>query len=71
MNETKHAAKVVEHFKSLLDEGTIAKIGEEHFNQLQLMIESAIDASTIEILQQAREIAGEAASRIDHLIEKI
>jgi len=71
MNESKHAQRVVEHFKGLLGEETCQSIDTETFDKLELMIESAIDASVLEAVNTAKGIANRAAHDISHIIEKI
>lgn len=46
--QTKHAEQVVEHFKELLSESGRQHVGEKHFEQLALLVESAIDAAVLE-----------------------
>ncbi|HHB11675.1 MAG TPA: phosphatase [Chromatiales bacterium] len=53
--QTEHARRVVEQFQSLLDEETRARIGEEQFDELALMVESAITASVLKELEQAAD----------------
>ena len=45
--ELKHAEKIVAHFKERLDEKAVKQIGAEHFDELSLMIEAAINASVL------------------------
>lgn len=71
MNEAKHSKKVVKHFKSLLSEELVSQIDEDHFAQLELMIESAIDASMLETINRAKSISAKATEDISHILEKI
>jgi adenylate kinase len=70
MNEDQHAQQIVGRFKSLLDNDTIAAVGDEHFEVLALMIESAIDTSTLRVIRNASEISEKAARDIIHIIER-
>ncbi|MDQ6975820.1 MAG: hypothetical protein Q9M22_04545 [Mariprofundaceae bacterium] len=70
MNECKHAHKVVCQFKSLLDPAAIKAVGDTHFEELALIIESAIGASTLEAIRHAAEISEKAAKDIVHIIER-
>jgi len=70
MNESQHAERIVDHFKSLLGEDALKHIDNKVFAQLQLRIESAIDVSVLEAVNQAKNIAAGAARDISHIIEK-
>ncbi len=70
MNECKHAQKVVCQFKSLLDDDAIKAIGDTHFQELALMIESAIGSSTLGAIRSAADISDKAAKDILHIIER-
>jgi|UPI0003642ABA hypothetical protein len=70
MNENQHAQQIVARFKSLLDDDAIAAVGNEHFEALTLMIESAIDTSTLSAIRNAAEISEKAARDIIHIIER-
>ncbi|MBD3754380.1 MAG: hypothetical protein IE937_01920 [Gammaproteobacteria bacterium] len=48
-----HAAKVVARFKEMLSEEQLAAIGEEHFQELEMLIEAAIGSSEAKALLQA------------------
>jgi predicted Co/Zn/Cd cation transporter (cation efflux family) len=48
-----HAAKVVARFKEMLSEEQLAMIGEEHFQELEMLIEAAIGSSEAKALLQA------------------
>ncbi len=51
----KHANQVVEHFKQALPDSTRKHIGAKHFDELALMIESALSATVLEALEQAAD----------------
>lgn len=60
--EAHHAQSAVESFRSLLDPEVCATISEESFDQLALLIESAVDTAVIEHLERVvvdlRELTG-------------
>lgn len=51
----KHASQVVERFKAMLSASGRAHVGEGHFGELSLLIESAITTSVLEEMEQAAE----------------
>ena len=59
-----HAEKVVNSFKHILSQSGREHVGEKHFSELSLMVESAISAAVLE------EMEG-AADRMDELAKKI
>lgn len=69
--ELKHAEKIVEHFKQVLEEEEVSQIGDEHFDQLALMIEAAINASVLatqeKTADQMIKLAEKIRSRAEHL----
>lgn len=68
-DESTHAHQVVQHFRELLGKDLVARIGEPHLSELELMIESAIDASNLALIHQATEIAAKAHHDIERLIQ--
>jgi predicted Co/Zn/Cd cation transporter (cation efflux family) len=54
-HQTEHARRVAEQFRSMLDEETRERIGDELFDELALMVESAITASVLKELEQAAD----------------
>ena len=59
-----HAEKVVEAFKQKLSQSGRDHVGEKHFDELTLMIESAVSTSVLEAVEGATH-------QISDLIEKI
>ncbi|MGV6859742.1 MAG: hypothetical protein ACWA5X_12330 [bacterium] len=47
-SQVEHANKIVEQFQGLLGQEALACISDEHFKELSLLIESAIDASVLD-----------------------
>ncbi len=70
MNEARHARRIVQRFREQIGEETCRAIGEENLRALELMIESAIDASTLEAIRSASEISSQAAKDILRIIER-
>ena len=44
-SQTEHAQKVVASFKEKLSKSGVEHVGQKHFDELQLLIESAIDSA--------------------------
>ena len=70
MNEFSHARKVVEQFKRLLSEQENQCLGEEHFDELVLLVEAAIDAAVLEALEKTADRIEQLARETRHLAEK-
>jgi len=49
----KHATKVVERFKEMLTDEQVEMIGNEHFGELEMLIEAAIGSTEAEALLEA------------------
>jgi predicted Co/Zn/Cd cation transporter (cation efflux family) len=58
-HHTDHAAKVVQTFRYLLSDKARAAVGEAHFTELGLLIESAVDTA---VLQEIERVADEIAA---------
>jgi|GEM_PF-2325444 len=50
-NERAHAEQVVEHFKATLPKSIDSLITKKHYNELTVMIQSAIDVSVVSTLE--------------------
>ncbi len=50
-----HARKVVESFRKRLSRSGIEHVGEKHFDELELLIESAISSTVLSELEQAAD----------------
>jgi hypothetical protein len=59
-----HAQQVVERFKNMLSESGRQHVGQSHFDELSLLIESAISSAVFQEL-------GEAADKIDELAHQL
>jgi len=70
MDESKHAQRVVENFKALLSPKAHEHVGKDHLEQLGLMIEAAIDASAIEIMEQYADKVADLATEMRNRVEK-
>jgi len=62
--QTKRAQKVVDHFRQVLSPSGRKAVTESHFEELTLMVESAIEAALLE------EVASYAA-RLEEVIEEM
>ncbi len=65
-HSAKHAAEVVDQFRSLIGDETTAAIDEEHFAELRLMIESAIDTAVLMRLERIATDIRHLAERVKH-----
>ena len=71
--ETDHAKKVVDRFREMVGENISLQMGNGHWDELTLLVESAIDASVLAAEEQicdkleslVREIRADA-ERFDH-----
>ncbi len=70
MNEFNHARKVVDQFKQLLSSQEIQCLEDEHFDELVLLIEAAIDAAVLDALEKTAERMEQLARETRHLAEK-
>ncbi len=70
MNEFSHAKKVVEQFKHLLTSQETRCLEEEHFDELVLLIEAAIDAAVLDALEKTADRMEQLARETRHLAEK-
>ncbi len=70
MNEFSHARKVVDQFKQLLSSQEIQCLEDEHFDELTLLIEAAIDAAVLDALEKTADRMEELARETRHLAEK-
>ncbi|OPX55391.1 hypothetical protein SAMN02745127_01551 [Oceanospirillum multiglobuliferum] len=61
-NIEKQAQHVVESFKKQLSKSGIEHVGQQHFAQLQLLIESALTSAS---LQQSKQLA----DQLEHLAQ--
>ncbi|RLT96896.1 phosphatase [Ketobacter sp.] len=61
--QTQHAQQVVDAFKDKLSKSGIEHVGQKHFEELQLLIESAIDAAVfLEMERVADQVSSLAHS---------
>jgi hypothetical protein len=56
-----HARKVVESFRKRLSRSGVEHVGDKHFDELELMIESAISSTVLNELERAADQAEELA----------
>ncbi|MGB0712553.1 MAG: phosphatase [Gammaproteobacteria bacterium] len=57
----KHAQQVVDNFRSLLDANSAETVGDEKFDELAMLIESAISTSVTQELETAADILAKTA----------
>lgn len=63
-----HAAKVVVRFKEMLSDEQIAAVGEEHFQELEMLVEAAIGSGESQALSDAvKEVEDLAKSLTRHV----
>lgn len=63
-SQTEHAKKVVQSFKEKLSQSGIDHVGQKHFDELQLLIESAIDSAVFLELENI-------ASKLETLTQEV
>ena len=51
MKRTKHAIEITERFRELVEQSG-ASLGDNHYDELSLLIEAGIDTALVEILEQ-------------------
>jgi len=66
-HQSKHAHHVVESFKKVIPKSARSHLTDEHFEELALLIEAAIDSSLVAGLGNASSIAEKAAKKIKAL----
>lgn len=69
MKQTEHAKNVVESFKAKLPDAMNNDIGQAHFDELALMIESAISAAVLTEMEKAADKIDNLAHSIRHFAE--
>jgi hypothetical protein len=68
--QTRHAERVVGHFRESVSESARKYIGERHFEELVLMIESAIDAAVLEELANHVQQLERVVAHMKHSAER-
>lgn len=69
MQQTQHAQKVVDAFKAKLSEEQRATVGEAHFDELSLLIESAMSTAVLDEMEKAADQVDALAHRLRHFAE--
>ncbi|ARU57013.1 hypothetical protein OLMES_2969 [Oleiphilus messinensis] len=69
-SQTEHARNVVAAFKEKISRSGIEHIGEKHFAELELLIESAIDSAVYIELERAAEKVAETARELKRSAER-
>ena len=65
-----HAEKVVQSFQKKLSESQLASIGDNHFDELTLLIESAITSAVFEELEAAADQLDKVAHKFRNHAER-
>ena len=55
MKQTEHALQVVNSFKGMLPDAMVNDIGDAHFAELALLIESAISAAVLQEMEKTAD----------------
>lgn len=66
-----HAQHVVETFKHMLSESGRQHVGEKHFDELGLLIESAISTAVLEDMERAADALEDMAHKMRNNAEHI
>ena len=61
-----HAAQIVEHFKTMLDEQQIASLADEHFDELETLIEASLSV----VYSQAQHDFAKELELLAHKLRK-
>ena len=69
VKQNAHALNVVATFKAKLPPETIEQVGENHFDELSLLIESAISAAVFDEMEKAANKVDQLAHDIRHFAE--
>lgn len=69
VKQNAHAVNVVNTFKAKLPAETVEVIGENHLDELSLLIESAISAAVFDEMEKAANKADQLAHDIRHFAE--
>ncbi|MDG6777203.1 hypothetical protein QCB44_00640 [Thiomicrorhabdus sp. zzn3] len=68
MKIEEHATAVVKRFKEMLSDEQVALIGDEHFEELEVLIEAAIGSSEAKALSEAvKQVEDLAKSLANHV----
>jgi len=69
MKQTAHAQNVVDSFKAKLSAEQAAAVGDAHFDELSLLIESAISTAVLEEMEKAADKVDSLAHSLRHFAE--
>lgn len=59
-----HAEKVVNRFRSMIGDANSRQIGDEHWDELSLLVESAIDAAVLDAEEKICDQLDDMAKKI-------
>ncbi len=60
----KHAEEITETFKGFLPPEVVAQVSDEHFDELSMMIESALSASVLQHIEDIADRFGSLAEKV-------
>jgi len=63
-NFRRHAQEIVETFKGFLPGEVVEEIGDEHFDELSMLIESAISAAVLQHIEGVADRFGSLAAKV-------
>ena len=69
VTQSEHARKVVDSFKSMIPDHAKNALTDDHYEELALLVEAAIDSSLLQQATEASSIVKEAAEKIHQLSE--
>ena len=69
VKQNAHALNVVKTFKAKLPDEIATQVGEAHFDELSLLIESAISAAVFDEMEKAANKVDRLAHEIRHFTE--
>lgn len=69
MKQTEHALHVVDSFKRMLPDALIRDIGDTHFSELALLIESAISAAVLQEMEKTADQIDKLAHDVRNFAE--
>lgn len=67
--QSQHSHQVVESFKGKLPASLVAQIGEQHFAELELIVESAMSSAVLEELEKAADQVEKLSHKIRNFAE--
>lgn len=69
MKQTAHATQIVDAFKARLNPEQLEAVGAAHFDELSLLIESAMSTAVLEEMEKAADQVDDLAHKLRHFAE--